>query len=122
MADPAPTPSAPPPPALDYAPAPGARRRLARRVLRWWPAWLLLVAVGLGIAYGPRAWRRYQLLKLQEACLTAELPQDRPVEEDDPAAAAALMAARPGEYVLRSDGCAVRVDPRWAALAAELGV
>ena len=112
MSDPTPA-----PPALDYAPP--ARRRGLRRAVRLWPVGLLLLVVGLGIAYGPRAWRHYQLMRLQAACLSAELPQDRPVWETDPAAAAALVAAWPGEYVLDAGGRAVRADPRWAALKDE---
>jgi len=109
------------PPALDYAPRPSRRRRVLRRALRWWPAWTLLVLVGLGIGYGPEAWRHYQLMRLQAACLTAQMPQDRPAMEEDPAAARALVAARPGEYALDPLGRAVRSDPRWAALLAATG-
>lgn len=105
---------------LDYAPPVSGRRRAWRRVWRAWPVWLLLLQVGLSIAYGPAAWRRWRLLRLQAACLTAELPRDRPVYENDTAAAAALLAARPGEY-RRDQGSALRTDPRWAALAAEIG-
>ncbi|HYE21437.1 MAG TPA: hypothetical protein VEA69_23520 [Tepidisphaeraceae bacterium] len=108
------------PPALDYARP--ARRRLLRRAARLWPAWLLLLVGGLAVAYGPRAWRHYRLMRLQAACLSAELPQDRPAWEEDRAAAAALVAAWPAEYVLDADGAAMRADRRWAALAGELGV
>src|SRR5687767_516862 len=108
------TPSAP---ALDYASPPTARRRWKRRRRRAWPVGLLLVVVGLGIAYGPGVWRQWHVLRLQEACMTAVLPADRPVYEDGKVAVRALVAAWPGEYQLnRWEGGAVRVDSRWAAL------
>ena len=110
------------PPALDYAPYPTARRRWMRRLRRVWPVALLLIVASLSIAYGPGVWRRWQVIKLQEACMTAELPTDRPMWEWEPVAAKALVAARPGEYELNSDGFAVRTDSRWAALASVLGV
>ena len=109
-------------PALDYAPPPNARRRWMRRLRRGWPVGLLLMVAGLGMACGPRLWRRWQVIKLQEACLTAELPTDRPVFEADRAAARALVVTWPGEYQLTLSGWAMRADPRWAALASELGV
>lgn len=111
-----------PAPALDYVPRPAARRRFARRTLRLWPVWCMLLAAGLAWVYGPRVWARWKLLQLQEACLTTEMPADRPVWERDANAARVLVAARPGEYVLNRYGHVARVDPRWAALAAELGV
>jgi len=114
-----PSPSAP---ALDYAAPPSARRRWMRRLRRGWPVGLLLIVAGLGIAYGPGVWRRWQVLRLQAACLTAEMPTDRPVLEADPVAAQSLVAAWPGEYQLDRWGQAVRADPRWAALAGALGV
>ncbi|HYE18553.1 MAG TPA: hypothetical protein VEA69_08920 [Tepidisphaeraceae bacterium] len=117
-----PAPPEPAPPALDYAPPPTAGRRRLRWVARRWPLWLLLAAAGLGWAYGPPAWRHGRLIRLQEACLSAELPRERPVIEADAVAAAALVAARPAEYRRNPVGHAVRVDPRWAALAAELGL
>ncbi len=107
-----------PAPALDYASPPSARRRWMRRLRRAWPVGLLLIIAGLGIAYGPGVWRRWQVIKLQEACMTAELP----VWEEDPTAARALVAAWPGEYQLTRSGWAVRADPQWAALAATLDV
>ncbi|HYE17433.1 MAG TPA: hypothetical protein VEA69_03255 [Tepidisphaeraceae bacterium] len=101
------------PPALDYATRPPAGRRALRRALRLWPAWLLLIATGLGIAYGPRAWERYQLLRLQEACMTAELPADRPVlGPDRPPTRPGLAGATPRVTTVK--------DPRWAALEAWL--
>src|SRR5690348_11241488 len=107
--------------ALDYAPSPPARRGVLRRGLRAWPGWLLFGLVGLGVAYGPRAWRRYELLRSQGACLTATLPADRPVNERDPEAARALLATYPGEY--RGPAwLAARVDPRWAAFAPHLNL
>ena len=51
--------------------------------------------------------------------MTAEMPTDRPVREDDPEAARKLIKARPKEYQAGT-GPAVRVDPRWAALKAKL--
>lgn len=93
-----------------------------RRLRRVWPVALLLIVASLSIAYGPGVWRRWQVIKLQEACMTAELPTDRPMWEWEPVAAKALVAARPGEYELNSDGFAVRTDSRWAALASVLGV
>ena len=109
-----------PPPALDYAGP--SRPGLLRRALRWWPIWALVVAAGFGVAYGPGVWRHVRLMRLQAACLSADLPRDRPVLETDRAAAAALVAAGPPEYSLDLNGVAVRRDPRWAALAAELGL
>ncbi|MEZ0266347.1 MAG: hypothetical protein ACAI43_16580, partial [Phycisphaerae bacterium] len=109
------------PPRLDYAPP--ARRPWVRRLLRrGWPVGLLVVVAGLALAHGPRAWRHYKLMRFQAACLSAELPQDRPMWESDAAAAAALVAAWPAEYALDAWQRAVRVDSRWAALAAEGGM
>ena len=109
------------PTALDYAPRP-LRGRAWRRALRWWPAWLLLTAVvGLGIVYGPGAWRHWKLMRTQEVCMSAQMPQDRPVYEQDVAASSALAAAWPGEYRLNYNGWAERIEPKWVALAAEIG-
>lgn len=83
---------------------------------------LLLIVVGLGIAYGPGVWRRWQVLRLQEACMTAEMPADRRVSERDSAAAGALIAVWPGKYQLAPAGRVVRVAFRWVALAGELGL
>ncbi|HYE17993.1 MAG TPA: hypothetical protein VEA69_06095 [Tepidisphaeraceae bacterium] len=116
MTDPASTSDAP----LDYAPT--SRRRGLRLALRLWPVWLLGVVAGVGVAYGPGAWRHCKLMRLQAACMTAQMPQDRPAEETDPAAASALLAAWPAEYRTGMNGSAARVDPRWAALSAELGM
>jgi len=119
MTDPTSTSHAP----LDYAPA--ARRRGLRRALRLWPVGLLVVVGGLGVAYGPGAWRHVKLMRLQAACMTAQMPQDRPVYDEEPAAAAALTAAWPGEYQIapggHGDGVAAQTDPRWAAFAVEAG-
>jgi len=114
--------SDPPTPALDYAPVPSATSRRARRLLRLWPMWLVLIVAGLGIAYGPWIWRHYRLTRLQEVCMSLEMPTDRPVCEIDPAAATTLIATRPGEYQRDRFGGAVRLDPQWAALAAEMAI
>ncbi|HYE19072.1 MAG TPA: hypothetical protein VEA69_11545 [Tepidisphaeraceae bacterium] len=117
MSDPTPAPLA-----LHYA---RPVRPWARRLRRWWPVGLLVLVAVLAVAYGPHARRHYQLMRLQAACLSADLPQDRPVYEEDPAAAAALAAERPADYTLDvgdQAARAVRVDPRWAALAAEAGM
>ncbi len=105
---------------LDYAPAPSARHRWMRRIQRWGLALLVLTTIAVSIHYGPVAWKRYQLLQLQEANMTAELPQDRPVWEEDLAAAAALMAAYPGEYQRDDFGRAMRIDGRWSKFIPEL--
>jgi hypothetical protein len=115
-------PSPPDSPALDYAPPPSARRRVLLRSMRLWPIWLLLLSLGLAIRYGPPAYRHYRLHRLQEACMSAALPEDRPVIEFDPDAAHALASAHPGEYHVSRFGTAVRVDPRWTALATAMGV
>ncbi|MEZ0266713.1 MAG: hypothetical protein ACAI43_18450, partial [Phycisphaerae bacterium] len=109
-------------PPLGYAPKPSAGRRALRRGLRLWPVWVPLLLVGLGVAYGPGAWRHYRLMRLQAACMTAELPADRPVYVQDYDEASALIAERPAEYRRDPMGQAERVDPRWAALAAAAGV
>ncbi|HYE17605.1 MAG TPA: hypothetical protein VEA69_04130 [Tepidisphaeraceae bacterium] len=108
--------------ALEYAPAPSAGRRAARRVLRLWPAWLLLVLIAFGIGYGPGAWRHYRVMRMQDACMAVRMPTDRPVYDSDYWTAPKLAAAWPAEYQIDPWGAANRVDPRWAALAAELGV
>ncbi|HYE21203.1 MAG TPA: hypothetical protein VEA69_22345, partial [Tepidisphaeraceae bacterium] len=59
-------------------------------------------------------------MRLQAACMTAQMPQGRAVYEGDPAAAAALMAAWPGEYRLGPEGAA-RTDARWTAFWATAG-
>lgn len=45
--------------------------------------------------------------------MSAELPGDRVVCDEDPASARALVAALPAEYQLDSSRWAVRVDSRW---------
>ncbi|HYE17613.1 MAG TPA: hypothetical protein VEA69_04170 [Tepidisphaeraceae bacterium] len=107
------------PSALDYAPPP--RRRV---LLRLWPAAVLLALAGLAIVYGPGAWRHWKLMRLQSACMTAQLPTDRPMFLGDGANrdAVDLLAARAVEYQPDEFGQAERVDARWAALAAEVGV
>jgi hypothetical protein len=107
---------------LDYAPRPSIRRRWLGRLRRWWPAGLLLVIAIVCTVYGPKAWRQRQLLRLQGACLTAELRRDLPVNERHPEAAWVLVAARPAEYQLDSWGRAARTDPRWTRLSTELGL
>jgi len=111
----------PPAPPLDYHQRPSTRRRLIKRMLRWWPAYLGLLAVGLGVACGPRLLERSKLLSLQEACMTAELPQDRPVFETNPESARSLVAAYPAEYRLQN-ASAIRADNRWLKLLTQLGI
>lgn len=106
---------------LDYAPADSAARRWARGARRWWPVAVLLAVAAVGLVYGPHACRHVRLMRLQAACLDADLPRDRPVLEWNPAAARALVAERPQEYKLSVDCTeASRVDPRWAVLRDEL--
>ncbi len=111
-----------PPAPLDYSPILSARRRWLRRIKRWCPAGALLAVAILWIIYGPTAWRSWKLLRLQEDCLKADLPADRPVYIAHPQKAAQLLADRPGEYKAYSSHEAVRVDPRWSELAAALGI
>jgi hypothetical protein len=70
------------PPALEYAPAPSAGRRIARRVTRG----LLLLAVLAGAAaayrYGPAAWGHARLLYHQRQCLRYEAPPEAVVLDD----------------------------------------
>ena len=76
---------------LEYGLAPPRRRR--RMVVT-------LVAVSLillGLAarqWGPSAWQQVQLRYYQHACLTYTAPPDQVVYEEDPAAAAKLLANR----------------------------
>lgn len=109
-------------PALDYASVATARRGWVACVRRWWPVWALPLVAWAGIAYGPGVWRHWQLMRLQGACLSAEVPGDRPVFDADPARAAGLVAGWPGEYALDARRSASRADPRWAALAGHLNV
>ena len=110
------------PVSLGYAPVPSTRRRWARRLRRAWPAYLLLALIGLGIGFGPRAWRHWPLLRLQERCLTANLPMDRPMIEGDLTRSSALAVSHPGEYRFDSNRLAFRVEPLWAQLGASLNI
>jgi hypothetical protein len=79
----------------------------------------------LGIANRELIRGRWQLLRLQRACLTAELPTERPVFEQGvtEGAAEALARGHPGEYEYTSGAdIAARPDCRWAALAARFGI
>jgi len=103
---------------IDYAPQISARRRLLRR---WSVSLVSLGIIVIGIVYGPRLYRHWQLLRVQEACMTMELPKDRPVFEMDRASASVLVAAWPAEYQYdESLGWALRFDPRWTAMESRL--
>lgn len=104
---------------LEYATGSTIGRRWRRRIAPM----ILLIAMGILTAiYGPRAWRHAQLLRLQNRCMTAELPSDRPLAEYASDPAQMLLLTRPAEYqpdpVFLSG--AARADPRWKAMAAEL--
>jgi hypothetical protein len=80
--------------AIDYSTAP-SRRKWARRV-----GWALLLAITLGAAvqWGPRLWRQAQILSTQRRCMSFTLPADFVAYEEDPLAAAALLAREPQSY------------------------
>ncbi len=99
-------------PPLDYAPAPKRRWRV------WW-RWvvIILLAVAAGVAYRKRAeisekWLRGRLLYAQRQCLTFRDRAERVRYDDDPQAAAALVAADGKTYSL-INGAACARSPGW---------
>jgi hypothetical protein len=85
---------------LDYAPAPPRRRRWLRRAA----AGILLLAVALaGWRWGPGAWTQAQRLYWQRRCLSYRASPEMVVYEEEPRAAAALLASHSayGAYLLR---------------------
>ncbi len=93
------------------------RRRAKRLVLAG-----ILAGMGLaGWKYLPQAWEHWQILRAQDRCMVAELP-DRAVYDSDPDRAKALLARWPGEYQSMGSSAAGRVDPRWKDLAGRLGL
>lgn len=76
----------------------------------------MAAAIALAIGFGPRAARQWELLRVQAACLRAELPADRPAFEGDYLHHVALTARFPGEYEYDADEGLRRVDARWAAM------
>lgn len=83
------------PPPLSYAPPPTwHRRRLVRRVVLC----LVLVAMaGAGTRWGPRYYRRAQLLYWQRKCMEYRAPADQVVYELGPGAQALFAKSR--EYI-----------------------
>src|SRR3954453_23613510 len=118
-------PSIPAPATLDYAP-PLKSGRWRRRLVRWSLALLGLVAVGIIIAKREWILARWQLHRLEHACMTAELPTERPVCEQGggPDGAAEMLAREhPGEYVYKSrPDIAARAGPRWTALSSRFRI
>lgn len=80
-----------------------------------------LLLSALALVYGPRALSQWKLMRLQEACMSAEMPEDRPVYETEASAVEKLIARHPAEYQLNRGGWALRIDPRWVAFSAEVG-
>jgi hypothetical protein len=85
-----------PSPQLDYAPAPPKRRKWIWRSI----ALILGLSVGLvSVKWGPQFVRTAKILYWQNKCLSYSAPADRVVYEEDPDAAAKLLATGSGEYV-----------------------
>jgi hypothetical protein len=81
-------------PTLDYAVLPRRRRWLRRAVLV-----VLIAALGYSAwRWGPEAWRRASLLHRQRQCLNYTAAPDMVVYEEEPAAAAKLLARSQGDY------------------------
>lgn len=78
---------------------------------------VLVIAVAVYFR-GPELWRQAQLIFYQQRCLNQNLPADRPVYEQRPAAARELVS-RYG-YRAMSDGGAYYVDANWAGFNALL--
>jgi len=113
----------PQPPSLNYAPRPSTPRRWLRRLRRYWLLEFLAVLGALCIVYGPRAVRHWQLLRLQEACLTAHLSgADVPVVELNPNCAQVFLESQRSGYISENGSRGVRrpVDSRWLAFTTEL--
>ncbi|HEY7088063.1 MAG TPA: hypothetical protein VH518_08240, partial [Tepidisphaeraceae bacterium] len=77
-------------PTLDYAPAPPRRRKWIRRGIL---LALLLTATYSGWRWGGAGWRHAQILYFQRQCMTYTAPPDQVVYEEEPTAAATLLAA-----------------------------
>jgi hypothetical protein len=90
------------PPQLDYAPpVPGRKKWVWRGGLI-----LLLAAVATAsIRWGPAEWQQVQILYWQHACMTYSPSTDTVVYEENPTAAAELLAKKAGywHYVLRRE-------------------
>jgi hypothetical protein len=102
---------------LDYALPIATWRRRARRLVRWSCIGLLLATVGLSVALAPKAYRRWQLLRMQEACLKAELPAGRPLHDSALDRMMDTIKAHPGEYHLDGQRGVSRADGRWLRLS-----
>ncbi|MEZ0266164.1 MAG: hypothetical protein ACAI43_15650 [Phycisphaerae bacterium] len=109
---------------LAYAPRPSGTRRVLRRVWRWWPRVFVLLALAAAIHQAPRAYRQWQLLRAQQACMGAVIGGEGPVFEADTVRGAELLARGPTVYrrINGTGPVAVTADARWDALATMLGV
>jgi hypothetical protein len=93
---------------LDYAPPPPMhRRRSFRRALI---AGAALCLVFGGFMWGPRTWRRVELLLLQRQCMAYTRPPTQVVYEPDRVRGAALWVVG-GEYVKRPPGGVLHQPP-----------
>jgi len=101
---------------LDYALAPTAWQRRVRRFRRWSGITVIFICVGLAIVLLPKRYRRWQLLRMQDASLRADLPRNQRVYESDSAEARALISRRSEYYWNGYDGAA-RPDARWMQLS-----
>jgi hypothetical protein len=85
----------------------------------------VIVLVGLAIAgaiWLPPVLRNVPAVRVQSPCLDARIPTEVPVCEPDPLLAGEILRRGAADYRPGMGGGAVRLDPRWQALAATVVV